>query len=181
MSALISGAIAPFLLQIAASAGLPFLRQIFEGKIGAQNTALVEDVVTRVAKHAGIAVSDIPKVPTQALEEALIAVEAEAPELLEVYIKGLEGQFALLGAEQKTGGLASAWRWGWMYLLGFFWLWSIVLVPVVNGVSGRAIKTVELPLLLTLTSWFIALYMGGHTVKELSKSALDAVKSWKAG
>lgn len=180
MSALLAGAFVPILIDIAASAGLPIVRQILEGKIGKQNTALVEDVVTRVAKHAGVEVDDLEVAATPEIERALIAVEAEAPELLSLYMAGLEGQFALLGAEQKEGGLASAWRWGWMYLLGFFWLWAIVLVPVVNAVSGSAIKTVEMPILLNLTSWFIALYMGGHTVKELGKGAVNAVKSWKA-
>ena len=37
------------------------------------------------------------------------------------------------------------------------------------------IEMVDLATLMTLTSWFMALYMGGHTVKDLGKNVIDAV------
>ena len=33
--------------------------------------------------------------------------------------------------------------------------------------------------LMTLTGWFISLYMGGHTVKEIGRQAVEAVKTWR--
>ncbi|MBX8828080.1 hypothetical protein HBA93_20970, partial [Ochrobactrum sp. SFR4] len=87
--------------------------------------------------------------------------------MIALWSQGLTGQFALLEAETKQGGWVSAWRWGWMYLLGFFWIWRIVLLPIVNASFGSSIETIDLAVLLTLTAWFISLYMGGHTVKEL--------------
>jgi hypothetical protein len=37
------------------------------------------------------------------------------------------------------------------------------------------IEMVDLATLMTLTSWFMALYMGGHTVKDLGRNVIDAV------
>jgi len=58
---------------------------------------------------------------------------------------------------------------GWMYLLAGFWIWRILIVPVLGG-FGLHVEAVDFGVLLTLTSWFMGLYMGGHTVKELGKN-----------
>lgn len=112
--------------------------------------------------------------------ETIRALDQERGEAwVTVYQAGLAGQFALLQSEESGNPWKSAWRWGWMYLLGFFWLWTIILVPLVNAIAKSAIETVQLAELLTLTSWFIALYMGGHTLKELGKNVIDAVRAAK--
>lgn len=179
---ILTGVIGPILINAAIEAGVPLVRDILQRKIGSENAGLVEGVITSIAKHAGVEVdglSDMAVRSPDALKEALVATEAETPEKIALYMSGVHGQFRLLQSEQSEGGAASAWRWGWMYLLGFFWLWVVVLVPVINASLGAKIVVIDVAILLTLTSWFIALYMGGHTVKELGKSALDAVRSWR--
>ena len=124
--------------------------------------------------------TEIRNNPTSA--ETIVATEqARGAEWVGVFQAGLANQAAVFAAESRRGGLASAWRPGWMYFLGFLWAWALVLVPLVNAWLGSAIPGIDLGILLTLTSWFIALYMGGHTVKELGKNALDAVRAMKEG
>lgn len=182
MSALISSILGPMLIKLAVDAGVPMVRQILERKIGAQNTDLIEGVVRSIAEKAGVepdTLSDLAQESPELVQDAMRSVEEISPQLIALYDQGLAGQFALLQAENKDGGLASAWRWGWMYLLAFFWLWTVILVPMVNTIFTANIERIDLAILLTLTGWFISLYMGGHTLKELGKNVSDAVKSWK--
>jgi hypothetical protein len=60
-----------------------------------------------------------------------------------------------------------------MYLLGFFWTWNIVLLHVANAIWKVALPPVPFDQLLALTGIFMALYMGGHTLK-------DVASKWKA-
>ena len=73
---------------------------------------------------------------------------------------------------------ASAWRWGWMYLLAFLWFCALFAFPVA-GAFGVIIEPVDKTSLLTLTPWFLALYMGGHTIKSLGQQAVEAIKTWR--
>lgn len=164
---------------VAAKVGAPLVKQILERKLGAAGGELAGSVIEMVAEKVGVPVEALPDQSPDILGAAVQEVEREAPEMIALWSQGLTGQFALLEAETKQGGWASAWRWGWMYLLGFFWIWRIVLLPIVNAAFGSSIETIDLAVLLTLTAWFISLYMGGHTVKELGKNVIDAVKTWK--
>ncbi|WP_102959834.1 hypothetical protein [Mangrovicella endophytica] len=72
-------------------------------------------------------------------------------------------RMAELDQQETTFGYA--WRPGWMYLLGFLWTWALVLGPIVNAATGGAIAMPDLGMLSTITGLYLALYMGGHTVK----------------
>ncbi len=121
----------------------------------------------------------LPQVDQHKLESAVLGVEMSAPELIALYQAGLAGQFALLQAEQAEGFWQSAWRWGWMYLLAFFWTCAFLLFPLCR-LFGFDLDPIDTATLGTLTGWFISLYMGGHTVKELGKQAVEAVKTWRS-
>lgn len=176
------------LIGMAADVGAPLVKQILENKFGPGSGQLAETVIKSIANQADTPVQDLPDVianSPELIRDAIITTEGLAPELVGLYTRGLEGQFALLQAETREGPLQSGWRWGWMYLLGVFWIFYFLIFPILNAVlaalgSVVRIEALEASILLTLTSWFIALYMGGHTVKELGKSAIDAVRSWKA-
>lgn len=173
--------LAVILAGIAADIGAPLIKKILEPKIGATGGALAETVIKTIAEKAGAEPIDLPALDRPTLEAAIKQAEAEAPELIALYTAGLEGQFALLQAETREGIWQSAWRWGWMYLLAFFWIWRIILLPVLNRAADHPIEPIDLAVLMTLTSWFIGLYMGGHTLKELGRNVTEAVKGWKAG
>jgi hypothetical protein len=51
-----------------------------------------------------------------------------------------------------------------MWLIGFFWLWSLVVLPMLNGVFRLGVPLPPFDSLMALTGIYMALYMGGHTV-----------------
>lgn len=180
-------AIGAVIAAAAAKVGAGMVKSVVERSLGAGAGQIAGDlagnVIDTVARKAGVEPIDLPTLadrePGQ-VEEAVLATEADMPELIALWQRGLDGQFALLQAETQEGGLKAFWRYGWMYLLAVFWIWRIIIVPVANRYLGPSpIEPVDFAVLLTLTSWFMALYMGGHTVKELGKSAIEALRARK--
>ncbi|MBV6648086.1 MAG: hypothetical protein KI789_00035 [Hoeflea sp.] len=173
------GGLATIILGVATELGLPMIKNILEPKIGRTGGALVETVIKTVAEKAGVEPIELEALKPADIKEAVLATEAEMPEIIALYAAGLEGQFALLQAETREGFWQSFWRYGWMYLLAIFWIWRIIIAPIVNqrlgSGGGVVIEMVDLATLMTLTSWFMALYMGGHTVKDLGRNVIDAV------
>jgi hypothetical protein len=172
-------ALAGIILGVATDLGLPLIKKLLEPRIGAAGGALVETVIKTVAEKAGVEPAELPELKPAEIADAVSQAEAEMPELIALYASGLEGQFALLQAETREGFWQSFWRYGWMYLLAVFWIWRIIIAPIVNqrlgSGGGLMIEMVDLATLMTLTSWFMALYMGGHTVKDLGRNVIDAV------
>jgi hypothetical protein len=105
--------------------------------------------------------------------DAMREVERVAPEILAAYDRDLQLQMAMLEAEQGEPSWHKAWRPGWMYLLGFLWLWNLVLLHVANAIWKIALPPLPTTDLLALTGMFLALYMGGHTVLRLMGKAGD--------
>jgi hypothetical protein len=66
------------------------------------------------------------------IKTLFLQAEYQMPELIALYAAGVEGQFALLQAETREGFWQSFWRYGWMYLLAIFWIWRIIVAPIVN-------------------------------------------------
>lgn len=163
---------------IASKVGAELVGKVLGDRFGPAGGQLAETVVKEVAKRVGVPVEQLPEANEKELEDAVRNVETTMPEIIALWAKGLDGQFALLQAETEQGFWQSAWRWGWMYLLAFFWIWRIVVGPAMNA-WGWPIELVDHAILLTLTTWFISLYMGGHTVKALGSSAIEAVKSMR--
>lgn len=166
------------ILGIAAKIGAPIIKSIFEKKIGGVTGDLAGAVIDAVAEKAGVAPDQLSAAPVSKIEEAVRQVEAEAPEMIALYEAGLKGQFELLQTELQEGFWQSAWRWGWMYLLAFLWVCAFLLFPVLKA-FGIALDPIDSATLMTLTGWFISLYMGGHTVKEIGRQAVEAVKTWR--
>lgn len=154
-------------LDAARRAAAPVIAPLLEKHVGPLTDSLAGTVINAVAKRVGVPVEALPNVEPQVLERAVTEVEAN------VYARGLLLQETEAAADRAEGGLAAAWRWGWMYLLAAFWVWALIVAPV-SGLPG-----IDTAVLMTLTGWFISLYMGGHTVKELGKQAVEAVRVLK--
>jgi hypothetical protein len=172
-------AIASILVGVAAEVGAPLIKRVLENRFGKAFGELAETVIKTVAEKAGAEPIDLEALKPADLKEAVLATEAEMPELIALYTAGLEGQFALLQAETREGFWQSFWRYGWMYLLAIFWIWRIIVAPIVNqrlgSTGGLMIEMIDVATLMTLTSWFMALYMGGHTIKDFGKNVIEAV------
>ncbi len=169
-----------FVAGIATKLGAELIGRVLGDRFGDAGGQLAGAVVGEIADALGVEVEALPTVPEDRLAGAVADVEARMPEIIALWARGLDGQFALLAAEQAEGGWASAWRWGWMYLLGFMWIVRMLIVPVVDAITGSDIGVrMDIGVLLTLTGWFLALYMGGHTLKELGARGVEAVRSMR--
>ncbi|MBN8243292.1 hypothetical protein JF546_09745 [Nitratireductor aquimarinus] len=168
---------------IAGKVGAELVGKVLGDRFGPAGGQLAETVVKEVADRVGLPVDRLPEATESELESAVRDVETAMPEIIGLWAKGLDGQFTLLQAETKEGPLQSGWRWGWMYLLAFFWIWRTLFAPYLNAWiengGGIAPELIDYAILMTLTSWFISLYMGGHTIKEFGKSIASAIGSWK--
>ena len=161
--------VAPILLSLASTVGAPLIERVLAGKIGGGNAELVGAVVRRIAEHAGSTPEELEaqaSVDPEIVEAAIAATEKAAPELIALYAAGLEGQFALLQAEMREPVWTWAWRPIWMYGLLAMWVWNLIGLHVANAVWKIALPQVDLSMLLGLSTLFLGLYMGGHTVKD---------------
>lgn len=160
---------APF-IAMAAQIGLPMVEAILTRKIGPANGQLAAEVLASVAKRAGVAPEDLDglaqSTPGTVLD-AMREVERMSPEIVAAYDADLRLSIAAMEAEKGDPAWARAWRPGWMYLLGFLWLWNLVLLHVANAIWKIALPPLATTDLLALTGMFLALYMGGHTVLRL--------------
>lgn len=164
---------------IATKVGAPIIKSVLGKHVGGLAGSVAGTIVDSIADRIGLSPEQLPDADPTELENAVRDVEVSAPELIALYSRGLEGQFALLQAEaEKETIWASAWRWGWMYLLAFLWCCAFLLFPIARSL-GVALDPIDAATLMTLTGWFISLYMGGHTVKEMGRQAVEAVKTWR--
>lgn len=162
------------LAAIALQAGLPIIERILANKLGDANGNLAATVIRAVAERAGATPETLDAVAAETpgrVIDAMREVERVSPEILAAYDRDLQLQLAALEAEQDEPTWHKAWRPGWMYLLGFLWLWNLVLLHVANAVWKIALPPLPTTDLLALTGMFLALYMGGHTVLRLMGKA----------
>lgn len=158
------------LLALAVQAGLPFVTAALQDRLG-DNGRLAGEILNRVASRAGIAPDQIDatveKTPGT-LIQALRDVEKTAPELVQVYLAEVQAAQALAASESDEPLWARAWRPAGMYLIGFLWLWNVVILHVCNAIWRIALPPVPFDNLLQLSGLYMGLYMGGHTVKDIA-------------
>lgn len=120
-----------------------------------------------IAGKAGVEPDALPGLPADKLEAAIRAAETETPELIAAWSRQQELANELMRDEIEKGPF---WNWAWrpltMWLIGFLWLWSLVLVPALNAALAASVP-LHLSELVWLTTAYMALYMGGHTAKEI--------------
>ncbi|QYK42850.1 MAG: hypothetical protein KF887_07040 [Paracoccaceae bacterium] len=160
------------LAALALQAGLPLVERILSGRLGPANGALASDVIRAVAARAGAAPEALEQLAADTpgrVIEALRAVEAgDAADRTALYLAEVEARAALEAREQDEPLWARAWRPAGMYLLGFLWLWNIVLLHVANAIWRIALPPMPFEHLIQISGLYMGLYMGGHTVKDLA-------------
>lgn len=166
------------LISLAMQAGAPLVRDILSKRIGAQNTQLAENVLELVARRMGLEnTTALPELAISEPEDVIKAIadveQTEAPGLIAVFAQELEFAQATLDADQDGGAWKSAWRPAGMYLIGFLWLWNVVILHVINAMVKTALPPVPFEQLLQLSGLYFGLYMGGHTIK-------DVITKWAA-
>lgn len=158
------------LIAIAAQVGAPLVQKILRRRLGGASGELAADVLGQIATDMGTTpdrVEDVAQANPEAAREAVRKAEAAAPEIIELYAKGLEGQFNLAMAEvQGERFISWAWRPLGMWGLGALWFWNVIFLHVANAYWKIALPPMDLAILLQLTVVYCGLYMGGHTVKD---------------
>ncbi|KQZ92789.1 hypothetical protein ASD64_19270 [Mesorhizobium sp. Root157] len=162
-------ALASILLTAAGELAVPVIRKLLNESIGNAGGDITGKVIDIIAAKAGVTPDRLPDVPAPDLQDAIVAAEPEAADIL---IKHVESQRLIneaVKAELDKGGPTWTWGWrpGWMWLLAFVWLYALILRPLANAAFGAAIEAVDLTILMTLTGVFTGLYMGGHTAKSI--------------
>ena len=162
------------LADMALKAGLPFVDKLLRRKLGDRDGQMIGQVINAIAARAGLRPDELEAVadttPGRVIE-AMRAVEASTPDMIAAYDRDLQLQLATLAADQDEPVWMRAWRPAGMYLLGFLWLWNSVMLHVANAIWKTALPPMPFTDLIQLSGLYMALYMGGHTVK-------DVVKTW---
>jgi hypothetical protein len=173
------------LISLAMQAGAPLVRDILTKRIGAKNAALAGEVMGLIAGRAGVDVADLSgaaKDRPDSVMEAIVDVEVtDVPGLLAIYAEDIEFAHAALEADLNGASWKSAWRPAGMYMLGFLWVWNVVLLHVLNAAFKIALPPMPFEHLFQLTAIYTGLYMGGHTVKDLAtKVSSSLATKWGA-
>ena len=158
------------LAAMALHAGLPVLEKILSRSLGDQGGQLAIQVIGQIAGKAQVApeaLEALAETSPGVVIDAMRAVEKESPSVLGLYAADLQLQLATLAAEQDEPLWARAWRPAGMYLIGFLWLWNIVLLHVANAIWKIALPVIDTGTLIQLSGLYMGLYMGGHTVKDV--------------
>lgn len=161
-------ALAGILVGVAAKVGAPIVKGLLERHIGGAGAEIGGTIIDAIAGKVGVPADELGTVPQTELERAVAEVERETPELIAAYTEQQRQAHALMLAEMDKGpAWAWAWRPAWMWLLAFLWIYTIVARPIVNAIAGASIETVDVGTLMALTGAYLALYMGGHTAKDI--------------
>jgi len=162
------GPLIPILIGIAAEVGAPFVKGILTKHAGPLAGSAAEQVIKTVAKQAGATPETLDQVDSTVLAGAVTTTEPMLPEVLAQWVASQKLSNDLQLAEMaKDSTWTWAWRPAWMWFLGFLWLWLVVALPVTNALTGAAIASIDAATLMGLTGAYLALYLGGHTVKSV--------------
>lgn len=159
------------LIAAATKVGAPIVKQLLEQHVGGAAGEIGGMIVDAIAGKAGVAPDNLPSLPAKDLEAAVAAVEVETPGLVAAWVDQQREANRLMLAEldRSESWWTWAWRPAWMWFLGFLFLFRLVLVPIADAILGSDIAaSVDLSTMMTLTAWFMGLYMGGHTLKDLA-------------
>lgn len=171
--------IIPILIAAAARAGAPLVKELLRDAIGGRAADVAGAVIDTVAAQAGVPPSALPDLPPERLDAAVAAVERD-PGMVALWAREAEARAALLAAEQREGWLAWGWRPAWMWLLAVMWTVRLLVAPVADALWGLGLAAgMDAGVMMTLTGSYLALYMGGHTLKDVAGKALETLGSRK--
>lgn len=156
------------LLPIIIKAGAPILADLVRSHVGDTAGKVVEAIA------GTLGVENARERGVEANAEVIVQRYAQAPGEVEQAIRNAEYDHAeywsmlgqadliradLLKAEMKEPIWTWAWRPFWMWLLAGFWVWTAIAVAL-------GLEHIDFGTLIWLTTAYLALYMGGHTVKD---------------
>jgi hypothetical protein len=165
------------LISLAAEIGAPLVEKILSEKFGKATGGLVGNVLEVIANNAGTNIEQLPdlvQTSPDVIKDAILDAEAVAPEMIALYSQELEYQLAAMEQDAKGPIWSWAWRPAGMWGLGVLWFWSVIVLHIANAVFKIALPQPPYDILMGLTALYLALYMGGHTVKDVAGKWLGA-------
>lgn len=166
-------ALASILIGAAAKAGAPLVRSVLERAVGRTGAELAGAVIDEVARRAGTEPKRLESLPPAEVEAAVAATEADMPAILAAWNDSQRLGLELQRAEMDRG---AAWTWAWrpaaMWLTLVLWAFALLVQPLANA-FGAGLSAPDLGMLMQFSGLYMALYMGGHTVKHI-------VDQWRA-
>jgi Holin of 3TMs, for gene-transfer release len=175
--------LADLILGIAKNVGAPIIKGLLETATPGIVSDIGGKIIDQIAGKAGVSADQLPdliKREPARVDAAVIAAESAMPEMMALWSKGVDGQFALLQAEAKEGFFHAGWRPATMWLIAALWSWALFGGPVANHFVRLPIELPDLGKLAWLTTVYMALYMGGHTVKSVAESYFNAFKGGRS-
>ncbi|RUM99044.1 hypothetical protein EET67_05245 [Pseudaminobacter arsenicus] len=163
------------LLDLAGSVAVPVIKSIFADKFG-DGGKLAGEVVDVVAGKLGVPAAKIQDQPPEKVQEALVAADPIAADLLAQYVESQRLMNETIAGERDKGG--PTWTWAWrpfgMWLFLALTAHYGVVVPLLNALlTSPLVLVLDIPTFVTLFITYTGLYMGGHTAKA-------AVDGWRA-
>ncbi len=156
------------ILSSAVRTGSSIVKDIVSSQLGPTIGGLAGTVVDTIAETLGVKPEDIPSANPADIDAAVISAD-ENPEILKLYVEQQKLTNDLLKTEMgKSESLWTwAWRPAWMWFLMLVWFYALIAAPLASGITGISLEIPDLGVLVSLTITFLALYMGGHTAKDI--------------
>lgn len=147
---------------------------ILAGAIGGPAGAIAATVGRQIARELGVNTPDEVAHKIQSDPQSVQKLrhfEEMSADQLALMTQEQSTMAQILARDSKKGGFWDAWRPATMWLIAFCWLWSLVLVHLINGLTEMRIPVPPMDTLLAFTGIYMALYMGGHTaLRALGKN-----------
>lgn len=166
--------LASILVDVAAKVGAPIVKSILQKHVGGTAGELGGVVIDAIAEKAGVPPADLPAVPAEQLQQAVAAVEAETPELVNAWTESQREANRLMLAEmQKETAFGWLWRPAGMWLMIACIGWYVIVRPLLNAILAALGSPAEIAIGMDLPSFvgiftiYTGLYMGGNTAKSI--------------
>ena len=151
--------------------GAPFLKKIVEGSLPAPWNSVGGAAIDILAERLGA---------SEASPDAIVARYEADPKTAGSIIQELEASpgdiLASIEQQKHTNALLLAemkeplWTWAWrplaMYGIGVLWFWNLIVLHLLNWFWKSQLPQADLWVLFQLNLAYMALYMGGHTLKD---------------
>lgn len=156
------------ILSSAVRTGSGIVKDIVSAQLGPTIGGLAGTVIDTIAESLGVDPVVIPTLPADQIDGAVVAAE-DSPEILRLYVEQQRLTNELFKAEMDKSDALWTWAWrpAWMWFLMLAWFYALLAAPIVSGMTGVTFSIPDLSVLVSLTITFLALYMGGHTVKDI--------------
>lgn len=159
-----STAILDTILSSAMRTGSGIIKDIISAQLGPTIGGLAGTVVDSL----GIDPVAIPSLPADEIDAAVTMADNDK-EIIQLYVEQQKLINSLLLTEMNKSESLWTWAWrpAWMWFLMLAWLYALMAAPIVGGMTGVSFAIPDLSVLVSLTITFLALCMGGHTVKDI--------------